>query len=51
MILSKKTVHDTLATSVSANLLKINTIDTKVPSSNGLLSKTQYDSEIKNLEK
>ena len=34
----KKTVHDQLVT-------KVNAIDTKLPSTSGLISKTQFDSE------
>ena len=40
----KKTVHDQLVT-------KVNAIDTKLPSTSGLISKTQFDSEKWNLEK
>ena len=40
----KKTVYDILATKVSA-------METKLPSTSGLVAKTQYVSDKKNLEK
>ena len=40
-----------MATEVNANLLRINTTDTKVLNTSGFVSKTKYDSEKQNLEK
>ena len=44
-------MYEKLATEVDANLLRINTIGTKVLNTSGLVSKTKYNSEIKILKK
>ena len=44
-------MYERLATEVNANLLRINTTDTKVLNTSGFVSKTKYDSEKQNLEK
>ena len=46
-----KNLYERLATEVNANLLRINTTDTKVLNTSGFVSKTKYDSEKQNLEK
>ena len=43
-------MYDELVTKVNANLLKLSTIYTKTPSTSGLVSRTQYDSEKQNFE-
>ena len=47
----RKNLYERLATEVNANLLRINTTDTKVLNTSGFVSKTKYDSEKQNLEK
>lgn len=44
-------MYEKLTTEVDANLLRINTIGTKVLNTSGLVSKTKYNSEIKILKK
>lgn len=44
-------MYEKLTTEVDANLLRINTIGTKVLNISGLVSKTKYNSEIKILKK
>ena len=48
---SKENMYEKLTTEVDANLLRINTIGTKVLNTSGLVSKTKYNSEIKILKK
>ena len=44
-------MYEKLTTEFDANLLRINTIGTKVLNTSGLVSKTRYNSEIKILKK
>ena len=44
-------MYEKLTTEVDANLLRINTIGTKVLNTSGLVSKTKYNLEIKILKK
>ena len=44
-------MYEKLTTEFDANLLRINTIGTKVLNTSGLVSKTKYNSEIKILKK
>ena len=44
-------MYEKLTTEVDANLLRINTIGTKLLNTSGLVSKTKYNSEIKILKK
>ena len=44
-------MYEKLTTEVDANLLRINTIGTKVLNTSVLVSKTKYNSEIKILKK
>ena len=44
-------MYEKLTTEVDANLLRINTIGTKVLNTSGLFSKTKYNSEIRILKK
>ena len=46
----KNILYDQLVAKVNAYFLKVNTIDTKIPTS-GLVSRTQFDSEKQYLEK